>query len=319
MNTPIATETNFDSQEIKEKTICSVCIATYKRPRLLKELLLSLSRQALPDDIGMEIIVVDNDALKTGKAAVCEFQNDHTIPCHYFSQPKKNISLTRNLAVEKASGEYILFIDDDEKASPLWIHHLLTTLKKYNADGVFGPIMPEFNETTPDWMRRSDLFYGTVSATGIKADGHWTGNCIVSASLIKNMKKPFDASYGISGGEDSNLFDRLERQGARFVYCKEAWVSEFLPPSRTRISYLWLRAMRGGNTHTRRILEFAGKGHPGVRLFMVMKALVFGTISMALVVLFFPSAARRTRWLLKLASNVGRFMAAFGWIYKGYR
>jgi succinoglycan biosynthesis protein ExoM len=308
-----------DSQEINGESICSVCIATYQRPELLKNLLVSLGRQSLPYNTEMEIIVVDNDDRKSAEPTFKEFQKEFSVPCHYFIQPEKNISLTRNMAVKNASGDYILFIDDDEVASPQWIYHLLKTLKEYEADGVFGPVMPEFNETTPEWMKESSLFYNPVIGTGIEAKHRWTSNCMVSASLLKCMVEPFDVRYGITGGEDAHLFDRLECQGARFVYCKEAWVSEFLPPNRTHMSYLLIRAMKGGNTHTRRVIEFAGKKHMVIRVFMVIKALIYGTISLALMILHLPSALRRTKWLLKFASNIGRFSAACGWIYKAYR
>src|SRR5439155_20965627 len=41
--------------------ICSVCIATYKRPTLLEQTLASILAQVLPHDIIIVSIVVDND------------------------------------------------------------------------------------------------------------------------------------------------------------------------------------------------------------------------------------------------------------------
>ena len=47
--------------------ICSVCIATYKRPYLLEKLLISLMNQNLPDDLEMEVIIVDNGPKNLGR------------------------------------------------------------------------------------------------------------------------------------------------------------------------------------------------------------------------------------------------------------
>lgn len=307
----------IDQGKNDDAVLCSVCIATYRRPSLLEKLLGSLDNQVLPQGVAMEIIVVDNDADKTAEPIVRKSQHMSRNRLSYFNQPLKNISLTRNMAVEKASGEYILFIDDDEVASPQWVTHLMKTMDAYDADGVFGPVIPELSPETPPWMR--DLFYRYSSTTGGKAESKWTGNCILKASVVKEMREPFDPRYGITGGEDTHLFDRLEHQGARFVFCQEAWVSEYLPPSKTRPSSLFLRGLKGGNLHTRRVIEFAGAKRTPVRLFMIGKALAFGTTSLALMIGQFPISIHRAQWLMKLGSNIGRFLAAFGWHYKGYR
>lgn len=309
----------IDKKKMEPTVRCSVCVATFQRPHLLKKLLISLENQMLPEGIELEVIIVDNDPAKSAEAVVQEFKKSANINLSYFAQPVKNISLTRNMAVEKASGEYILFIDDDEAASDQWVYHLFTTMEKYGADGVFGPLVPEFNAQAPKWMRRRDLFYGPLQKTGEAPQAKWTGNALIKASLLKAMNGPFDSKYGTSGGEDTHLFARMQRQGARFVYCQEAWVSEYLPPERTRFSYLFLRRIRSGNVHTRRAIEFTSRNHIWMRLFMIGKSILFGSTSIVLAAGHLPSAMRRTYWLMKLASNFGRFLAACGWSCKGYR
>ena len=54
---------------------CSICIATYKRPILLKKLLESLFAQKVSEEISLEIIVVDNDAKETAKE-ICSMFKD---------------------------------------------------------------------------------------------------------------------------------------------------------------------------------------------------------------------------------------------------
>jgi hypothetical protein len=49
-----------------------------------------------------------------------------------------------------------------------------------------------------------------------------------------------------------------------------------------------------------------------------MKALVYGTIGLFFMIACFPSPLRRTKWLMKFASNVGRLMSAIGWNYEFY-
>jgi succinoglycan biosynthesis protein ExoM len=298
---------------------CSICIATYRRPLLLEKLLVSLENQSLPDWVELEIIIVDNDPNKTAKPIIQKFKESQRIRFRYFTQNVKNISLTRNLSVEKASGDYILFIDDDEVASEKWVYYLLKTICQFNVDGAIGPVFPEFNPMTPKWMKRRELFYLPVAGTGQKAMMYYTSNCIFRANVLKEIEAPFDPRYGITGGEDTHLFDRLEQQGARFVYCKEALVTEYLPPDRTSVSYLFKRALKGGNAHTRRIIEFTASKKMFIRLFMVCKSIGLGSASLILMLSRCTSPLQRTKWLMKLASNFGRFLAAIGYHYQNYR
>ena len=308
----------FTAIEKADKILCSVCVATYLRTKLLEKLLKSLENQLLPENVELEVIIVDNDKYKNALPIVNKFQNSSRISFHYFNQPIKNLSITRNVGVNNASGDYLLFIDDDEVASRQWVYCLLETLKKYDADGVFGELRPEFNSQTPLWMRRRDLFYSPAQLTGEKVKFTYTGNCMLKASLLKNMKEPFDIRYTICG-EDTHLFGRLSRQGAHLIYCKEAWTSEYLPTTRTRLSNIFRRGFRGGNAHTRRTIEFAGRRKIWIRLFMLIKGLAFGTISFVIMIIVCLNKVARAKWLIKLGSNIGRIFAVFGLHYKNHR
>ena len=52
---------------------------------------------------------------------------------------------------------------------------------------------------------------------------------------------------------------------------------------------------------------------------MLLKAVSFGLISLMLVLLLLPHKVWRTYWALKVASNVGRFLAAVGIHYQTYK
>jgi succinoglycan biosynthesis protein ExoM len=300
----------------KSSILCSVCIATYRRPQLLEKLLRSLANQLLPEMVNLEIVVVDNDVDQAGESIVRRFKNTSRIRFYYFSQPVKNISITRNMGVENASGEYILFIDDDEVASAQWVSHLLNTLSAYNADGVFGQVLPKFHPQAPKWMQQADFFFNHLPGTGEKATQKYTTNCIIKASLLKGLKEPFDPRYGLTGGEDNDLFARLESKGARFVYSTEALTWEYLAPDRTRLSYLFLRRIRYGAGPAHKSIEGAGKKKFLVRFLIGLKAISLGIISFIFMIFFLGNKVRRMQWFLRIAINIGRFLAVFGKFYR---
>jgi len=297
--------------------LCSVCIATYKRSELLEKLLDSLYNQEITDNITFEVIVVDNDSLETAKETVLRFQKSDKLDIKYFIQPVKNISLTRNKCVENSGGEYILFIDDDEIASPVWIQTMIRTVLKYNADAVFGQVKSHFDAGIPEWVKKNHIYNRPAPPTGTEATLTRSGNCIVKASLLKSIPGPFDPAYGLTGGEDTHLFGRLKRQGARYVNCKEAWISEYVPPERTTVKYLLKRSYLTGNNFTRRYLELSS-GDPIKKYKAIIKAIVFGTVSIFLTLFTFPNKYWGLHWATKIASNWGHLKAAFGHYVEGY-
>ena len=116
----------------------SLCIATYRRADRLQILLDDLVCQRRPPN---EVVVVDNDATGSARSVVERRRELGTpFPIHYDIQPVKNISLTRNRTVELASGDWIAFIDDDERAPAAWLAQLNDAANRYNADGVLGPV-----------------------------------------------------------------------------------------------------------------------------------------------------------------------------------
>jgi len=297
----------------------SICVATYKRLGLLEKLLYSLSKQNLPKSAELEIIVVDNDKGLSARKVVSMCENTEQTTYYYYSQPKKNISLTRNIAVEHAAGEFLLFIDDDEIADIQWINNLIRCLKNYDADGVFGRVVSYFDDETPEWTRKSFFYNRPTPPTGTIAAHTRTTNCIIKVSVIKKIKGPFDLKYGITGGEDTHLFGMLIRQGAKFINCYEALTLEYVPPYRTTISWQLQRAFRLGNNFARRSIEMAGKRKIFVILSQLIKSTVFIILSIFLTLINLFSKANRFHWILKISANMGKIAAVFDYQHKEYK
>ena len=69
--------------------ICSICIATYKRIQLLRGLLNSIFAQNLPQNIKIQIVVVDNDLEKSAEVIFKNFKSNDKIWLEYYNQTKK--------------------------------------------------------------------------------------------------------------------------------------------------------------------------------------------------------------------------------------
>src|SRR4051812_10046 len=99
----------------------SLCICTYKRPELLNRLLADLNSQDTGERFSFSIVVVDNDKFKSAEAVVQDFASRSSIPITYCVENRQNIALARNRAIEKAKGDFVAFIDDDEFPTGRWL------------------------------------------------------------------------------------------------------------------------------------------------------------------------------------------------------
>src|SRR5579863_5318632 len=113
----------------------SVCICTYKRPQFLKRLLTELDGQDTGGLFTYSIVVADNDQSQSAKPVVTDFLATSAIPVTYCVQPRQNIALTRNKAIENAHGDFVAFIDDDEFPTKTWLLTLFNAYNEYAVDG----------------------------------------------------------------------------------------------------------------------------------------------------------------------------------------
>lgn len=297
----------------------SLCLATYCRPDRLARLLDDLAAQQCPPD---ELIVVDNDADASAYDVVAaRLARGLPFPLHYLVQPIKNISLARNLAVAMARGEWIAFIDDDERAPPTWLAQLLEAAERFAADAVLGPVLPVLPAQAPRWIRRG-RFYDWVrmpTGTSIPRNRLRFGNVLLRADLLRGPA-PFDPAYGLTGGEDGDLLARLAQQGARLIWCDEAVVHEPVESARLSLSWLLRRALRGGQDFARHSLAGRYDGPRGrVAARLLLRASSQCLLAALLSLLSLPFGRHHAAlWLTRASANIGKLSVFWGWHYREY-
>lgn len=299
----------------------TLCIATYRRPVQLAALLSDVAHQVRHPD---EVVVVDNDAAGSARLIVDRWRRE-SLPfsVRYEIQPVQNIAMTRNRTVELASGDWLAFIDDDERAPRHWLLRLMITALRLDADGVLGPVIPLVPRNAPGWIRRGRFYDWARMRTGtrIPLNRLRFGNVLLRASLVRNCTpSPFDPAYGLTGGEDGDLLARLVQNGARIVWCDEAFVDEPIEPSRLRLAWLLRRSLRGGQDFARHAL--AGRYGPATlsrRLLLFVRSCAQMPLAAALALICLPLGSHRSAyWLLKASANLGKLSILWGWHYREY-
>jgi cellulose synthase/poly-beta-1,6-N-acetylglucosamine synthase-like glycosyltransferase len=283
----------------------SVCICTYKRPELLKALLASLKDQTSDGLFSFSVVVVDNDRNGSARNTVAEFAESADIVTKYQIEPRQNIALARNTAVEHADGEYIAFIDDDEFLTTRdWLKMLYSAVQNYNADGALGPVKPHYPPGTPDWVVQGKFYDRPSYKTGTVIN--WrkgrTGNTLLKRECLSSCDGPFRPEFRT--GEDQDLFRRLIEKGNTFVWCHEAMAYESIPATRWNRTFMLKRALLRGATSLRHP-SFGGRE-------VLSSTVAVPAYLVALPFAFVFGQGRFMQILVRLFDHLGRLLALAG-------
>lgn len=107
----------------------TVAVATLRRPQRLRQ---SLERLALADPAPDEVLVVDGDADRSAEPVVAALSA--RLPARYLQAPT-GLTRQRNAALDAASGDVVVFLDDDAEPAPDALSELVAT---YSDPGVVG-------------------------------------------------------------------------------------------------------------------------------------------------------------------------------------
>lgn len=111
-----------------DNVLFSVIIPTYNREKLIGETLESLTGQTFGN---FEIIVVD-DGSRDNTAAVLAAWTKRDSRIHYYQKENGERGAARNYGIDRATGQYITFIDSDDIAYNFALETAAAELEKHN-------------------------------------------------------------------------------------------------------------------------------------------------------------------------------------------
>jgi succinoglycan biosynthesis protein ExoM len=241
----------------KTKPDLSLVIATYDRPAMLADTIASCLAQTNRLGLAIEIVVVDNHPSHNGQPVAERMADGAAFPIRYVIEPTRNMSVLRNRGFAEAQGRYLAFIDDDEQADAGWTDALVTALRVTDAAIAVGPRFARFAAgQAPAYDQQGQQFQRDLHLRDLaevqltRADGKpryglGTGNSLFDMEkCFGDDRAPMRAAFGDAGGEDAELFVRLNRSGRRIVWAAMAKVTETVLPHRTEVAYRLIRTRR---------------------------------------------------------------------------
>ena len=215
----------------------SVVVPTYNRSASLRRLLDGLERQTYPVE-RFEVLVVDDGSTDGTREAVRQTHVPFTL--RLIEQDHGGPAVARNRGVNAATGELIVFVDDDVvPASDLLDAHA----RSHALDNdlvVIGPMSPPKNWRRPAWVRWEEDLLQIQYRDMIEGKYACTPRQLFTANASLRRERflavgGFDTSF--KRAEDVELGYRLRDAGARFVFNPHADVMHYA----ARSFDAWLR------------------------------------------------------------------------------
>ncbi|MCC6177227.1 MAG: glycosyltransferase family 2 protein [Chloroflexi bacterium] len=205
------------------KPAVSIIIPTFNRRARLHDLLRRLDRTEQAGT-GFEVVVTVDGATDGTVEMLRELRTGY--PLHSVMQPNSGPAAARNRAIASATGDLLLFLDDDVIPAPdLIAHHL--AIHQQDPDAVAIGSLTAPPKTLKPWSRWEAaalerhfraLKRGEKSVT---ARHFYTGNASVRRRHVV-AAGGFDETF--RRGEDAELGYRLAERGLRFYFAPAASV-----------------------------------------------------------------------------------------------
>jgi glycosyltransferase involved in cell wall biosynthesis len=215
----------------------SVVIPTYNRKPILEKCLRAIENQQLRDGSvveGYEVVLVDDGStdgtLEWLESHKSEFP--HVLP---YSQDHKGPAAARNLGVEQAKGDTIIFIDSDLVVTEQFLqaHADALVQGQQQLGSVSGAAPEEPRLFTYGWVINTCNFDNPTSEpykiTDFSAAYFATGNVAIARKWLEKAGL-FDTRFQLYGWEDLELGVRLKQLDLKLIKCPEAVGYHWHPP-----------------------------------------------------------------------------------------
>ncbi|HEY3778689.1 MAG TPA: glycosyltransferase family 2 protein [Rhizomicrobium sp.] len=282
-----------------------ICICTFERPEVV-DTLAALSRQTNIAPRHFRVVIADNSRRGTARECVEMAADRFGLDLTFVHAPAANISIARNACLDVARGEWIAFLDDDERPVGNWLAQLLGEARRGDWSAVLGPVFAVYPASAPQWLSRGD-FHSTqpVWRNGEIRTG-FSGNVLFRRSLAVRAGLRFRIDLGKTGGEDEDFFDCFRDAGGTIGFAPRAICYENVTAARANLKWLLRRNFRAGQSHGARLARQAAR--PKQISLALAKALYCG----ARAGLALHDSVPRNRALVRAALHSGAFARLCG-------
>jgi len=188
----------------------SVIIPLYNKENWIGNTLQSVLSQTFSD---FEVIIVNDGSTDNGASIAESFQDERI---YLFSKENGGVSAARNFGIEKATSNYIAFLDADDFWYPNFLKNMVSMINQFPEEKVFSSAIEieikgkffeaDYSIPKTDKLQVIDFFKGSSNQTAI-----FTSSAIFKKSIFDEIGN-FDTT--LKTGEDIDLWIRI---GLKFM------------------------------------------------------------------------------------------------------
>jgi glycosyltransferase involved in cell wall biosynthesis len=223
----------------------SIIIATCSRPTDLEKTLLSLTSVRVPDGWSVELLLVESGVQSGAQALLPTIPYACFRTIKYLFEPLRGKSRALNSALTNATGDILLFSDDDVRFPVDWIEAMCKPIVAGRADATAGGVSlaphllrPWMNHTHRAWLASTADYLSPENPSEMCG-----ANMAVCRQVFEQIGG-FDVELGPGikgGGEESLLSWQIKQAGFKLVGCLEVQVEHHLNSDRLQYKN-WIQA-----------------------------------------------------------------------------
>lgn len=240
--------------------LATVTICTRNRAESLRITLQSIISAAKNVTDPWELQIVDNGSTDATQSVIEEFKP--SLPIYRTEAPVPGLSNARNIGIENARGQFIIWTDDDVIVDGNFLSAYFMAFKQYGSDTVFGgTAKPVYEDPKVSWFVAGERYLTNLLA--IRDNQQWVKieknelpyglNYAVRADIQR--KYCYDPELGVApgrrrGGEETAMLSAALENGetGRWVWAAKVYHRIF--------------AERQTTAYVRQYYQAAGYDHP---------------------------------------------------------
>ncbi|WP_067721163.1 glycosyltransferase [Nocardia yamanashiensis] len=289
----------IDSKRVPE--LVSIVIAAYHG---LPDLDVQLDGLARQDYSGRyEVLISDNSGKDGLREHIAAHPHAEKLGLRYLdNSAKRGAPYARNRAAEVAEGDFLVFVDQDDRVHDTWLRTLIDVAADYDAVG-------GGNETETLNDRRSPAWRPTPPPES-GYDTHWLP--FANGNNSSYWRTAFEKIGGfdeelISGGDDVDISWRLQLAGLSFGKAPEALIAYRL---RSDLRGAWKQAWGYGDGYAKVCIKHRAAGCPRLPVAATLSSLFVAIVCNPLN----PFTRKRVPaglWVLHTAGLLARMSVSF--------
>jgi glycosyltransferase involved in cell wall biosynthesis len=197
----------------------TIQLCTYNRAHLLERVLDACFEQTVAS-ADYEVVLVDDGSSDATPSVIGAAARRATCRFVTIRQPNAGLARGRNAGIARASGERIIFIDDDVLPTPSFVAEHLRSHERTPAAVVRGAVL--------DTQSFERLPTPTWSLANYSGNWFWTSNVSLPLATLRAAGN-FTEAFREYGWEDIELGLRLRERGVKGVFNRFAVAFHYKP------------------------------------------------------------------------------------------